>query len=108
MTYRAWAPRRCGSERPRTWRSRSAGRRSLTWSEVSSRPPAVNDDPKCPAAERFSLTSGGPFHRLLVSWGQKREERDRVVQRSMIAVIVTWLPLLVLSSAQGLALSERV
>lgn len=69
---------------------------------------ATLGDPQCPAAERFSLTGGGPFHRLLVRLEQKRDERDRVIRRAVFGVVLTWLPLLVLSLAQGVAFGHRV
>jgi len=65
-------------------------------------------EPRCPPAENFSLTRGGPFHRLLVRLGQTGDERHRVVQRAVGAAVLTWLPLLVLTLAQGTAFGARV
>jgi hypothetical protein len=54
-------------------------------------------------AENFSLTRGGPFHRLLVLLGHAGEERQRVIRRALLATMITWLPLLIFSLVQGLA-----
>ncbi len=59
-------------------------------------------------AENFSLTRGGPFYRLQVRFGYAHEERARVVRRALFAIVVTWLPLLVLSLVQGLAYGKEV
>jgi hypothetical protein len=59
-------------------------------------------------ADNFSLTQGGPLHRLQVRLGGDRPERVRVVRRAVFATLVTWLPLLVLSLVQGLAYGEQV
>ena len=48
-------------------------------------------------AEQFSITRGGPLHWLLVRLGRAGDERQRVVSRALVTVIVTWFPLLVLS-----------
>jgi hypothetical protein len=58
--------------------------------------------------ENFSLTRGGPFHRLLVLLGRAGDERQRVINRALLATLVTWLPLLVLSLVQGLAFGPQV
>ncbi len=60
------------------------------------------------AAESFSLTHGGPFHRILVRLGRAGDERRRVINRALVATLVTWLPLLVLSLAQGVAHGSQV
>jgi hypothetical protein len=54
-------------------------------------------------AEDFSITRGGPLHWLLVRLGHAGEERGRVVRRALVVVLITWLPLLLLSLMQGLA-----
>jgi hypothetical protein len=59
-------------------------------------------------AENFSLTGGGPLHRLQVRLGRARPERERVVRRAFLATLVTWLPLLILSLLQGLAYGAQV
>ena len=62
----------------------------------------------CPGAENFSLTRGGPFHRLLARLGRAGDERSRVIERAVGGVLLTWLPLLVLSLAEGVAFGSRV
>jgi hypothetical protein len=59
-------------------------------------------------AENFSLTLGGPLHRLQMRLGRDRPERDRVVRRALLGTLVTWLPLLILSLMQGLAYGAQV
>ncbi len=52
-------------------------------------------------AEDFSLTRGGPMHRLLVLLGNAGDERQRVIRRAISIVLITWLPLLLLSLVHG-------
>ena len=59
-------------------------------------------------AEKFSLTRGGPLHRILIRLDHHSDERRSVAARSVIVVLVTWLPLFVLSLAQGLAYGSQV
>jgi hypothetical protein len=59
-------------------------------------------------AERFSLVRGGPFYRIQQRLGATREERVQVAHRALMAVAYTWLPLLILSAAQGLAFGNQV
>jgi hypothetical protein len=58
--------------------------------------------------EHFSLTRGGPLHRLLVRLGRAGDERQRVVQRALLATVTTWLPLLILSLVQGVGYGNKV
>jgi hypothetical protein len=58
--------------------------------------------------ETFSITHGGPLHQLLVRLGNAGDERRRVVRRALFAVLITWLPLLLLSVAQGLAWGHQI
>jgi hypothetical protein len=60
------------------------------------------------AAEEFSITRGGPLHWLLVRVGHAGEERQRVIRRALFVVLVTWLPLLVLSFTQGRAYGTQI
>jgi hypothetical protein len=60
------------------------------------------------AAESFSLTQGGPFYRLQILFGHAQEERARILRRAFLAMIVTWLPLLVLSIIQGSAYGKQL
>ena len=49
-------------------------------------------------AERFSLIGGGPMARLLALFGLTADQPPRLVRRALLAVLMTWLPLLILSS----------
>jgi hypothetical protein len=59
-------------------------------------------------ADGFSLTRGGPFHRLQARYGYAGEERLRVIRRALLVVTVTWLPLFVLSLIQGQAYGTQI
>jgi hypothetical protein len=59
-------------------------------------------------AETFSITRGGPLHWLLVRLRHDGDERQRVIRRALFAVLITWLPLLVLSMLQGLAWGHQI
>ena len=59
-------------------------------------------------AESFSLTRGGPLHRLLVRLGNAGDERQRVVLRAVVIALITWFPLLVLSLIQGQAYGTHI
>ena len=59
-------------------------------------------------AENFSLTRGGPIYRLQCRMDAARDEGVRVARRAVLAVVLTWLPLLFLSAVQGLALGKDV
>src|SRR5271170_2045489 len=59
-------------------------------------------------AENFSLTRGGPLHWLFVRTGLAGSDRDRVINRTLLAVGLTWLPLLVLSFLQRLAFGPNI
>ncbi len=60
------------------------------------------------AAQTFSLTQGGPLYRLLVRFGYAQEERARVLRRALFAMVVAWVPLLVLSIIQGSAYGKHL
>jgi hypothetical protein len=59
-------------------------------------------------AENFSITRGGPLHSLLVRLGQAGDGRRLVLRRALAVVLITWLPLLLLSLVQGLAWGKAV
>src|SRR5271168_1138868 len=59
-------------------------------------------------AEGFSLTQGGPFYRLQLRFGNTQERHARVLRRAVLAILVTWLPLLVLSIIQGSAYGKQI
>ena len=58
--------------------------------------------------DNFSITRGGPLHWLLVRFGYSGDERQLVVRRTLLAVLLTWLPLLVFSARDGLAFGHQV
>ena len=58
--------------------------------------------------ENFSLIRGGPFHRVLAALRQTSDERHKVIARAVGAVVICWLPLLVLSLVQGVAFGPSV
>ncbi len=64
--------------------------------------------PQSAVAESFSITRGGPFRRLLVFITRVEPERERVIHRAVFAAALAWLPLLLLSLAQGLAFGHYV
>src|SRR5580698_2805620 len=54
-------------------------------------------------AEHFSITRGGLLYRILTTVAPNSEKRRRVGLRAAIGIALTWLPLLILSLAQGRA-----
>jgi hypothetical protein len=59
-------------------------------------------------AETFSITHGGPLHSLLVRFGHAGDEPRPVVRRALLAILITWVPLFVLSLSQGLAWGHQI
>ena len=59
-------------------------------------------------AENFSITRGGALHGLLVRLGQAGDGRRLVLRRALSVVLITWLPLLLLSLMQGLAWGRQI
>jgi hypothetical protein len=59
-------------------------------------------------AENFSITRGGPLHWFLVRLGQAGDGRRLVLRRALFVVVITWLPLLLLSVVQGLAWGRQI
>jgi hypothetical protein len=56
----------------------------------------------------FLITDGGPSHRLEVRLGLIRADPSGMVRRSFLCILVTWVPLLVLSALQGNAIGHLV
>src|SRR5262245_56161023 len=56
----------------------------------------------------LSLVVGGPVYDFLLRIGLIRLDLPNVVRRAIAAVALTWLPLLVLSFKDGLAVGDRV
>src|SRR6185295_19881424 len=60
------------------------------------------------SGESFSLVGGGPSHRLQQRLGLITAQSSNVARRAVLSIVVTWVPLLVLSAMQGMALGEKV
>jgi hypothetical protein len=58
--------------------------------------------------EHFSLTQGGLLHRVLDRLGQAKYDGRHVVVRPLLVILVTWLPLFILSVAQGVAYGPQI
>ena len=56
----------------------------------------------------FSLVKGGPAYRLLIRAGLVCRETHDALKAAVVLAAVTWLPLLVLSAAQGVAVGQAV
>jgi len=63
---------------------------------------------KSTLADNFSITRGGPAHWLSVRLSGAGTERQRVVRRALLAVLLTWFPLLALSLVQGQAYGSQI
>ena len=61
-----------------------------------------------PLVDNFSITRGGPLHWLLVRLRYAGDERQLVVRRGLLAVLITWVPLFVFSAMDGLAFGHQV
>lgn len=58
--------------------------------------------------DRFSLVEGGPIYRFQKAIGMAFPDRAGVVKRALLTVLVTWVPLLILSLIQNRALGHEV
>ncbi len=67
-----------------------------------------HDYEKASGAAGFNLMHGGPIYRWMVKLRLHGVEDAFVGRRSLLLISVTWLPLLLLSVAQGLALPGAV
>lgn len=56
----------------------------------------------------FSIVSGGPFYQLLIRLHLVETGSHHALRRALLFVLVTWLPLLILSTLQGVALGSTV
>ncbi len=56
----------------------------------------------------FSLVIGGPLYRLLIRSHIIETESYHVFRRAILFALITWLPLLVLSALQGVAVGSTV
>jgi hypothetical protein len=59
-------------------------------------------------ADNFSLTQGGFVYRFLLRMGAIAKRRHLVVSRMIAGILLTWLPLLVLSLEEGLAYGNEI
>jgi len=57
---------------------------------------------------RFILTEGGPTYRLEVRLGLIQKNSPRILRRAFLSILITWIPLLVLSALQGNATGRLV
>ncbi len=58
--------------------------------------------------DQFSLVQGGPVYRFQVAIGMAMPNRSGVVRRAFFIVLITWLPLFLLSLIQGNAFGTHV
>ena len=65
-------------------------------------------DPASSNHPMLRLTEGGPTYRIEKRLGLIREQSPRVVRRVFFFIVVTWVPLLVLSALQGTAIGDSV
>ena len=66
------------------------------------------ETPASPLSRTFSLTEGGPTYQLMLHVAARKRQAPLLVTRAWIFALITWVPLLVLSALQGLALSKTV
>lgn len=64
----------------------------------------AHDQPESSTALSFPLFEGGPFYRLQQRLGLVRAEQGRIAVRVLVAVLISWVPLAILASVQGLAI----
>ena len=57
---------------------------------------------------RFQLTEGGAEHRLEMRMGLKRPNNRNIPLRTILSLLVTWVPLLILSAIEGNASGNHV
>lgn len=67
-------------------------------------PTMSKDEPPTDTVSAFRLMQGGPIFRLMVKLRLEGVENAYVGRRSLLLIALTWVPLLILSLAQGLAL----
>jgi hypothetical protein len=57
---------------------------------------------------KFLLTEGGPTYRLEIRVGLIQANAPRILRRALLSILVTWVPLLILSALQGYAAGHLV
>jgi hypothetical protein len=65
-------------------------------------------DTGSPTVDNFSLVEGGLIYRFQVAAHMALPNRSGVVKRALLTTLITWFPLLILSSLQGRALPGQV
>jgi hypothetical protein len=65
-------------------------------------------DPVSMNHRRFLLTEGGPTYRLETRVGLIRANSTRILRRALLSILLTWVPLLILSALQGNAMGHMV
>jgi hypothetical protein len=95
------------------WQSRSSGASATGYGfSIKDNAPALGGPSMNSLAPsnhpRFVLTEGGPAHRLEIRLGLIRANSPHILQRSFICILVTWVPLLVLSELRGNAIGHLV
>ena len=64
--------------------------------------------PQPPSPADFSLVAGGPTHWLQQRLGLIKPGAPNLARRAGLSILLTWVPLLVLSAVQGLAIGHQV
>lgn len=70
--------------------------------------PVREGQPPAASLEEFSIVQGGWLYRIQRSMGLAMPDLQRVLLRPVLMALITWLPLLILSAIQGLAVGHRV
>jgi hypothetical protein len=81
------------------------GRLPIGWSRQLN---TLMDETSSTLVENFSITRGGPLHRLLVRLGSAGDDRRLVVKRALVTSLFLWLPMFVLSLMYGEAYGTSV
>jgi hypothetical protein len=61
-----------------------------------------------PVVDDFSLTSSGIFHKLVSGLRLEGTSAKHITKKILFLIAITWLPLLALSTLQGLAFGDKV
>ena len=56
---------------------------------------------------KFSLVAGGPTHWIQERLGLIKPGAPNLARRAVLSILLTWVPLLVLSAVQGLAIGDK-
>jgi hypothetical protein len=65
-------------------------------------------DPAATHHRQFLLTEGGPTYRVEMRAGLIRANSPRILRRAFLSILLTWIPLLILSACQGYATGHLV